>query len=137
MSKNFLPASLRRLVEERAHGRCEYCLIHADHALLPHEPDHIIARQHGGVTTSDNLAFACFDCNRLKGPNVASIDPETGEIVPIMHPRRDRWKNHFRLEEARILPITAVGRATANLLRLNMPERLRLREALSRSGAYP
>jgi len=48
--------------------------------LLPHQPDHIIARQHGGQTTADNLAFACIHCNRHKGPNIASIDPIYGDL---------------------------------------------------------
>ena len=134
MSGPSIPAALRRAIAQRAQGHCEYCLLLEDDSLLPHEPDHIIAAQHGGGTATDNLAFACFDCNRLKGPNLASVDPDTGRVVPLFHPRYDRWAEHFCLQEARIEPLTATGRATAALLQFNSPERLRLRDALRRAG---
>src|SRR5437667_4729271 len=60
-----------------------------------HEPDHIIATQHRGPTSSENLALACFDCNRRKGPNLSSVDPETTRIVQLFNPRRDNWRNTF------------------------------------------
>lgn len=40
----------------------------------PFQIDHIIARQHGGRTSPDNLALSCFHCNTHKGPNIARID---------------------------------------------------------------
>lgn len=137
MSGTAIPNVLRLELARRAGQRCEYCLLHAADALLPHEPDHIIAAQHGGATVADNLALACFDCNRLKGPNIASVDPDTGRVVPLFHPRRERWDGHFLLEGARILPLTPPGRATAALLRFNAPDRLRLRESLRQAGRYP
>lgn len=87
--------------------------------LLSHEPDHIIAIQHGGTTSLENLAYTCHQCNRYKGPNLASIDPETGERAFLFNPRTDAWQDHFRWEDARIKSLTAVGRATAELLRFN------------------
>jgi len=65
---------LRRIVQERAHGKCEYCLVHEDFAMVPHEPDHILAEKHGGLTASENLAWACALCNRFKGSDVGSFD---------------------------------------------------------------
>jgi len=44
----------------RAHHRCEYCRIPYPHYRLPFQVDHIIARQHGGAATLDNLVMACF-----------------------------------------------------------------------------
>jgi HNH endonuclease len=41
----------------------------------PHEADHVIAEKHGGATSADNLAWACFYCNRFKGSDLASVDP--------------------------------------------------------------
>src|SRR6202034_3365463 len=74
--------ALRNQVRDRARNLCEYCLL--PEALLPaHEPDHIIAPQHRGLTTIENLALACFDCNRRKGSNTASVDPDTGEVVQL------------------------------------------------------
>jgi hypothetical protein len=103
---------------------------------LPHEPDHIIATQHGGQTTSENLPYTCFRCNRFKGPNLASIDPQSGVTTPLFHPRRDLWIEHFRWQEAEIVPLTAVGRATSSLLRFNDSERVKLRAGLMRQGRY-
>jgi hypothetical protein len=65
----------------------------------PFEIDHVIAQKHGGATVDSNLALACFYCNSAKGPNVAGIDPESGLIVRLFHPRTDRWTDHFRMEE--------------------------------------
>jgi hypothetical protein len=104
--------------------------------LLPHEPDHVIAAQHGGETTLENLAYACFQCNRFKGPNIASLDPATGALTPLFNPRIERWSHHFRLSEARIEPLTAVGRATTFLMRLNDPERVTIRANLIIRGRY-
>jgi hypothetical protein len=125
-----IPANLRREVWSRAKGRCEYCLLRDQDGLLPHEPDHVIATQHGGKSTLENLALACFDCNRLKGPNIASIDPDTGRPEYLFNPRSDNWETHFRMKGAEIIPLTAKGRATAALLRFNASERRLVREAL-------
>ena len=78
---------LRTEVAQRAGQRCEHCLIHENDAGFPHQVDHILSRKHGGSFTSDNLAYACVVCNRHKGSDVASIDPRTGEIVPLFNPR--------------------------------------------------
>ena len=82
--------ALRMLVRERAGDRCEYCRIHQDQdAYFRFHIDHIIARQHGGLTNADNLCLSCYRCNAHKGPNIASIDADTDELVRLFHPRRD------------------------------------------------
>ena len=105
--------------------------------LIPHEPDHVIAHQHGGATTLANLAYTCHQCNRFKGPNLASIDPETQERTFLFNPRQDRWVEHFRWSGPRIVPLSAQGRATAELLRLNDPRRVAARDALMRAQRFP
>ena len=137
MSGSHIPAALRRLVWERANGRCEYCLVHDDDVLLAHQPDHIIAEQHGGQTVAENLALACVHCNRRKGPNIASIDPDSGQLTPLFNPRTQIWQEHFVLDGAYILPRTAVGHVTIRLLDLNNPDRIRVRQALIQAGRYP
>jgi len=137
VSVTTISEALRNRVRARAAGCCEYCGLHQDDAFEAHEADHIIAEQHRGETTGENLAFACWECNRRKGPNLSSIDPQSGEITRLFNPRRDRWGDHFGLEGARILPRTAVGRATVALLRLNSKENLTLRAALCEIGRYP
>jgi hypothetical protein len=132
-----VPARLRTRVQERARRRCEYCLIHEEDVGFAHQPDHVIACKHGGRPVEDNLAWACHLCNNLKGSDIASVDLETGRIVRLFHPRKDRWSRHFRLEGARIVPLTAVGRVTEYLLQFNHPETLEMRRALIAGGRYP
>ena len=126
MSK--LTPELRQMVEARANWRCEFCgIAQESEPFFRFHVDHVVARQHGGETVSGNLALACHFCNRHKGPNLASINPLTGELVPLFHPRSDRWTEHFERVEDRIEGRTAVGRATATLLCMNAPNRRALR----------
>ena len=134
MSATHITAALRRLVWQRAAGCCEYCRIHESEVLLPHEADHVIAEQHGGRTNETNLAVACFQCNKLKGPNLSAVDLVTGGIELLFHPRLHEWREHFVFIGPRIETLTPRGRATLNLLRFNAPERLRLRAALIEGG---
>ena len=136
MSSIWIPTALRLLVEERAAGHCEYCRVPAADVFYPHEPDHIIGAQHGGLTASENLAFACFHCNRHKGPNIASLDPASGDLSALFHPRLSVWDEHFRREDAQIFGITPAGRATVNRLQFNAAPRLEVRRSLLKLGHY-
>jgi hypothetical protein len=127
---------LRAEVTRRAGQRCEYCLVHEDDAGFPHQVDHIVSRKHSGASTLDNLAYACVICNRYKGSDIASIDPRTGETVRLFDPRRDRWEEHFRLDGALIEPISDIGWATVQLLRINALERISERRLLQSLGRY-
>jgi hypothetical protein len=128
---------LRSVVQDRAHRRCEYCLLHEDDAWEAHQPDHIVARKHRGQTVLENLAWTCAVCNRHKGSDVASIDEVTGRVVRLFHPRKDNWTRHFRLNNGRIVSHTSVARVTEFLLQLNRPDRVRIRQILSGKGLYP
>ena len=130
-------AELRRRVVERAGNCCEYCLLHQDLVASTHQVDHVIAEKHGGQTSLDNLALSCTVCNRRKGSDIASIDPETGNLVSLFNPRTQQWSDHFRLDGVRIVGLTDVGRTTIEFLQLNAFERLVERDALSRGGRYP
>ena len=137
MTQTRISAALRREVRERARERCEYCLLGESQAFFPHEPDHLIALKHGGKTVSANLALACFDCNRFKGSDIASLDPSSGVLVALFNPRTQEWSEHFRLNGGEIIPLTAVGRATEAMLRLNLPERIEARKRWAALGLYP
>jgi hypothetical protein len=137
MTETRISAALRQEVRERAGERCEYCLLAESQAFFPHELDHIIALKHGGETVSANLALACFDCNRFKGPNIASIDPLTGQFAVLFSPRMQKWPEHFRHEGGQIIPLTPAGRVTERVLQLNLPNRLAVRERLAAIGQYP
>lgn len=104
--------------------------------LSPQEADHVVAEQHGGTTDLANLAFSCFRCNRFKGPNIATVDPQDGAIVPLFNRRLDGWAAHFRLEGALIEPLTPTGRGTAALLHLNDERRIALRAELIAQGRF-
>jgi hypothetical protein len=94
-------------VRRRAQNHCEYCLI--PQATF-RRPFHIEHRQ----------------CNLKKGTNLTSIDPETGELTRLFHPRTDKWTDHFasrmldsRISCVQIVGLTPIGRATVRLLDFN------------------
>ncbi|MDZ4287605.1 MAG: HNH endonuclease signature motif containing protein [Prosthecobacter sp.] len=130
-------ARLRRLVIERAGGICEYCLIHQDDAYFTFQVDHIISRKQRGPTSAPNLALACLRCNVAKGTDAGALIGRPRRLIRLYHPRRDRWSDHFRLSGARIVPLSDVGEATAQLLELNSNDRLILRRALIKAVRYP
>ncbi len=68
---------------------------------------------------------------------LASIDPQHGEIVRLYHPRTDTWRDHFKVIDGEIIPLTAIGRVTARLLRFNEPDRVDERARLMKLGRYP
>jgi hypothetical protein len=129
--------ALRKLVAERANRRCEYCLLHEDDADFSHQVDHIISRKHGGHSELENLAYACFRCNAWKGTDIGSVDPQSGRMVPLFHPRRDRWNEHFEVRGFVIEPLTAIGEVTARLLKLNLDKRVAERQVLATLGLFP
>ena len=86
-----------------------------------------MARRHGGGDDPSNLALACDRCNAYKGPNLASIDEETGEMSPLFHPRADRWDEHFSMKNGMITGMTPTGRATVRRLNMNANRRVQLR----------
>lgn len=132
-----IPARLRQQVRDRAGLRCEYCLLAEDDAFFPHEPDHVIALKHGGATDEANLALACFDCNRCKGSDIASLDTETGALCALFNPRSDVWATRFATAAGAVVPRTAVARVTVTLLRINAPARLEVRSELATLGRWP
>jgi hypothetical protein len=130
MAQKYVPVPLGRLVRARAAECCEYCLVPERLTLATHWVDHVVAEKHGGRTEEGNLALSCVLCNQHKGSDLTSIDPDTGAITPLFHPRRDRWADHFRLVGARIEPLTPTGRVTVRLLQLNHPDRIEERELM-------
>lgn len=127
---------LVRSVWQRANRRCEYCHLPAAAYAGPFHVDHVVAVQHGGHTTLENLALACARCNRRKGPNIAGRDPETGDIVELFHPRKDRWGDHFQWNVPNLVGITRVGRATIHVLGINDSIRHDVRTALNNEATF-
>jgi hypothetical protein len=124
------PDTIRR-VRERARGICEYCRLSSGFHPAPFQVDHIISKKHDGADGLDNLALACMHCNRHKGPNVAGIDAETGDMTRLFHPRLEDWSRHFRHRGEEIPGLTPIGRVTVRVLFMNDPEVLWLRSDLA------
>ena len=137
MSRTYISIELRRLVAQRANGRCEYCLILASDRLSGCHVDHIISLKHGGETTSENLAYACMFCNLNKGTDLGSIIWRTGELIRFFNPRRDQWKEHFHFDNAIIQTLTDIGEVTARIFQFNDPERILERQILMKANRYP
>jgi HNH endonuclease len=131
-----MDAAMQRLVWQRAGGRCEYCRLPQTESRAAFEIDHIIAHQHHGRTVSGNLALSCAFCNGYKGPNLTGRDPHGGKITPLFHPRRHKWSYHFRYEGGTLIGRTAIGRTTVDVLRINHPQRVALREILLAAGVF-
>ena len=49
---SYVSVELRRAVEARADGVCEYCLIHERDTFLGCQVDHVVSEKHGGPTDS-------------------------------------------------------------------------------------
>jgi len=134
-----LTAAQRRAVFARAKGCCEYCLSQARFATQSFTVEHIIPRYVGGETALENLALSCFGCNSHKSTKTHALDPETKQEVPLFHPRRQIWSEHFTWSDnfTQITGKTAIGRATIEALKLNRPELVNLRRILHIVGEHP
>ena len=129
-----MDSATSELVRQRAGHRCKYCRLPQHASALRFHVEHIIARQHAGTDDPANLALACPECNYQKGANLSGIDPDTGRVTPLFHPRRDQWAEHFARDAARITGKSPAGRMTVWLLEMNTGDRMRLREMLLRLG---
>lgn len=130
-----MDASVRDTVRKRANGYCEYCRMpELATPFVPFHVEHIIAKQHYVDNTLSNLALACDRCNAYKGPNLASVDPTTGEIVNLFNPRYDEWNEHFQLVDATVRGLTPKGSASVHLLQMNARPRIQLRDEWISSG---
>jgi len=129
----------RKLIEqvrEQAGNRCDYCHLPDELDPLPFQLDHIIAQQHGGLTALENSAWSCLHCNKHKGPNIAGIDPLTGQLVALFHPRLQSWHRHFQWNGPLLVGRTRIGRATIRVLAINDPDAVAFRSELMDEGVF-
>jgi HNH endonuclease len=132
----YVSETMRKEVAERAKYTCEYCRLREIDAFIKFQIEHIISLKHGGLTTLENLAYACPICNTNKGSDLATI-LENGRITRIYHPRKDNWYKHFEIHEGgEIVAKTNVGAASIKLLDLNNINRIIERLALIEAGVY-
>jgi hypothetical protein len=131
-----MDAALRAFVRERADRRCEYCRLHEDDAgRLAFQMEHIIAKMHGGTDDPGGLCYACPQCNRAKGANLAGV--LGGKLYPLFNPRTQSWHRHFRWEHTILVGRTKTGIVTVRVLNINDPARVMLRENLLFEGRFP
>lgn len=131
--------ALRRVVAERAQGKCEYCQTPEQFATQSYSLDHILPRVAGGATILENLAWACLGCNAHKHIQTHAIDPATHERVALYNPRRQIWGEHFtwNADGTHIVGTTACGRVTVDALRLNRSGLINLRRVLVAARLFP
>lgn len=132
-------ARQREIIRTRAGECCEYCRSQDRFATQAFSIEHIIPRAAGGQTVTDNLALACQGCNNHKYTRIDAIDPDTGDVTQLFHPRRQRWAEHYTWDSTatRIIGITPTGRATVAALNLNRIGLVNLRRVLREFGEHP
>ncbi len=122
--------------ERRFGGACEYCRVHQnDFDFFTFHVEHIIPRQHGGSDDAENLCLACRECNSAKGTNLTGL--LDGRIIPLFHPRRQVWKRHFRWRGTVLVGKTRTGKVTVQVLNINSPARVIVRQSLRHEGRFP
>ncbi|HWH71826.1 MAG TPA: HNH endonuclease signature motif containing protein [Candidatus Sulfotelmatobacter sp.] len=134
-----LDVRTRRLLAQRAGFRCEYCLTPAGLAPSPYSAEHILPRSKGGADTPENLALSCQGCNGHKAARITALDPATRKTVPLFHPRRQKWSEHFgwAADGTRVEGKSPTGRATVVALHLNRPGLLNLRRLMVLANLHP
>ena len=139
MSRTYVSKELRELVAVQARHRCGYCLTAEAVVGAPMEIEHIIPESLGGLTVESNLWLACSLCNDCKSNRIAVADPESGQVVRLFDPRRQRWGEHFQwtMDASEIFGLTPTGRATVAVLRLNRVSLVEARKRWVFVGWHP
>ena len=139
MTKQRISGRLRQLVRRRAKGYCEYCLCPEACATQSHSIEHIMPKSRGGTSTEDNLALSCQGCNGSKYNKTQSPDPMTNRAVPLFHPRKHDWHEHFvwSPDGLYLTGLSPIGRATIQALDLNRDGVIRLRRLLLLDREHP
>ena len=129
----------RSRVKIRANYCCEYCKSQENLSSSPFSIDHIIPLAKNGTNDLDNLALACPGCNNHKFTHTQALDPVSGEIVPLFHPRQQEWTQHFKWSSdySTMIGLTPTGRVTIIRLKLNRDYLVNLRKALFLTGQHP
>jgi 5-methylcytosine-specific restriction endonuclease McrA len=133
-----IPVGLARRIRLRASAACEYCKLPQWSQEATFHIDHIQPRADGGETIEENLALACVSCSLKKGSRVHAREPKTRSFVPLFHPRKDTWADHFHwTREWKLIGRTATARATISALGLNRPAILKIRRVWANLGEFP
>src|SRR5258705_8946957 len=139
MSEPRVSARQRAEVIRRACGCCEYCRAQEKFAPDPFSVEHIVPVVKGGISALTNLAYSCQGCNGRKYVSLEALDPGTGDVVLLYHPRQHSWTDHFAWNEdcTLVIGLTPIGRATVEKLQLNRSGLVNLRRVLYAFGEHP
>lgn len=131
--------AIRAQVVAQANGVYEYCRYPEEFNSGMFAVDHILPRVLGGTDELTNLALSCRSCNERKQDAIDALDPATENRVPLFHPRRDVWDDHFVWSHdfRLMVGLTPTGRATIERLQTNHSGVVRQREILHRLGLHP
>ena len=134
-----IPAHIRKQVQERAKGFCEYCRTPDNIATSSFHCEHIVPQKIGGTNSLDNLAWACPRCNSHKHAKTHADDPQTNLRMELFNPRQKLWNRHFMWSGDFLIIVgrTRIGRATVQTLNMNSPQQKNLRRALLSIGEHP
>lgn len=133
----YIPALLRRQVIKRADNRCEYCQLSQAGQIAQFHIDHVQPQVAGGETVLENLALACVACSLHKAARRTFPDPISGRNTPLFNPRQMKWDEHFQWDQAVLLGLTDVGRATIAALKMNRSFVVAIREEEIWFGRHP
>ncbi len=135
----YVSKRLRTVIANRANGRCEYCLSPSRFSIDPFVAEHIQPIAKGGLSESENLAFACMGCNGYKQDKTEGYDEMSRTFAPLYNPRTHVWNEHFVWNEEFIfiVPLTDIGRVTMIELQLNRVGVVNVRQLLLMAGLHP
>ena len=139
MPKLNIHTRIREKVRSRAAKCCEYCKSQDKYSPHTFTIDHIVPACFNGTAEMNNLAYACFLCNRLKSNKFKVYDRSTDNWIPLFNPRKDSWDDHFVWDSkaTRMIGITSVGRFTIRELKLNRKKLIEYRNCLIPFGLHP
>ena len=135
----YIPVEVQHQVRTHFANRCAYCQTAEELTVTIFEFEHIKPRAAGGQTLFDNLCLACPTCNRYKAHHQTAQDPLTQENISLFHPHLQVWAEHFAWSEdgTELIGLTATGRVTIHLLKMNRPQLIRVRRMWVKMGEHP
>lgn len=139
MARSKIPDNIQAQVRQRSGCLCEYCYASELWQYVKFTVDHVVPVTQGGTDDLENLALACFHCNRRKTNRLTAIAPQTSQEVLLFNPRRDRWQDHFiwSADGLLIVGLTDIGQATLEALAINRERVIAIRAADQEIGRHP
>lgn len=138
-SRSKIPESIQQQIRQRANFLCEYCHTSEQWQYVQFTVDHVMPLSLGGTDNLENLALACFHCNRRKTNRLTANDPQSQQEVLLFNPRQQIWSEHFVWsgDGLLIVGITPIGRATVTALTLNRERVIHIRAADKEIARHP